>query len=538
MSIFKRKRLRTVQPEAQSEPEGPSPPPIKVPSACKPTYDAVCNLRCFATKFYDSGVAQLLGIDEQLRLLAFGFGWENFLTKNAPTFESLTKEFISTVRLSLTSEDDEPIPRYDISFRMFNKDHTLTLAKINEIFGFNPNNNIFDLSKYTPAGFTGEGFWREITGIPQWDSKGGSASNIHHPAMRTFHRMIGYVLYSKQELNKVSLEELKCLYLAARPPPNGDRVNSGFLFIRRCVAINQRKSGYIQLGGMISMIAAHLGYDKYFPKMSPLESKKSNLLDYEQMTAMRFFNSTARTNIVSWWLGNRHHCYLPDPQLTTLDKPNPWLLERQPMTDEDRGIYQRELPGHLPLREDEIPIRAEHRSSPRPPPHSEEGGSSSLQTSFNLEEAMHNLSLQHTLQTSEVMSALENLQRQQSNNWYMENQMYHYHVTQGHFDPYLNYGGPTYEVQQGPLPGWNDRQPTHPYFPPRSSVDGGFDYRVPGGMNPVGDPALPPPNQWPDGWDGWDGRPTPESVLPDGDSSTTWVLGPDGQYYPVPRPDY
>ena len=190
-----RKRARKQKEPVTEAPQGPQPPQIKVPAAFKSHHETMAGLKYSATKFYGPRFAEYLGVDDQIRFLAYNFGWENFLGQNALTYQSLAQEFLATLQMYCTSPEDQDFLEFDIAFRFFNTPYRLTLAELNCIFGFNPDNNIFDLLNYTPDGFAEHVFWREISGLPRFDGRYSIASQIHHPVMRIFHRMIGYALF-------------------------------------------------------------------------------------------------------------------------------------------------------------------------------------------------------------------------------------------------------------------------------------------------------------------------------------------------------
>ena len=176
LTMSDRKRPRKQKDTLSDPPQGPHPPQIKVPPAFKSHYEKMAGLKYSATKFYGPRFAEYLGVDDQIKFLAYNFGWENFLGQHAWTYQSLTQEFLATLQLHRTSPEDQAFMEYDIAFRLFNTPYRLTLAELNGIFEFNPGNNIFDLLSYTPDGFAEHRFWREISGLPRYDGRYSIAS--------------------------------------------------------------------------------------------------------------------------------------------------------------------------------------------------------------------------------------------------------------------------------------------------------------------------------------------------------------------------
>ena len=115
------------------------------------------------TLFYDRHTCEELGIDDQVRELSNDLGFGEFLWAIVPkacttptpldcplpprpplTYCSLTLEFLSSFAYT---------PLAECSVRIFNQNHTLTLREVNEIFGWDLEAEVFELTRETSPGY-------------------------------------------------------------------------------------------------------------------------------------------------------------------------------------------------------------------------------------------------------------------------------------------------------------------------------------------------------------------------------------------------
>lgn len=60
--------------------------------------------------------------------------WTQFVKMKYPTYERITLEFLSSIEVHVI--DGQGCTEGKITFRLFNKEHHMTLAQFNMIFGF------------------------------------------------------------------------------------------------------------------------------------------------------------------------------------------------------------------------------------------------------------------------------------------------------------------------------------------------------------------------------------------------------------------
>ena len=83
-----------------------------------------------------------------------------------------------------------------------------------------------------------------------------------HPALRLLHRILGYMVFNKQDLGKLTLEEIRILWLASRPDL-GYRVNLGFIFTQCIeVIVSGSKIGEIHCGAIVTRLAIKCGREE------------------------------------------------------------------------------------------------------------------------------------------------------------------------------------------------------------------------------------------------------------------------------------
>src|SRR6185503_16181320 len=105
------------------------------------------------------------------------------------------------------------------------------LAEFNVALRFNPNGDIFEpLISLVQSEYNEVSWWRTIANKREFDSKKSLASEIIHPALRILHRILGYSVFNKQDLGKLSREEIMVLWMATKPEL-GSRINFGYIFM-------------------------------------------------------------------------------------------------------------------------------------------------------------------------------------------------------------------------------------------------------------------------------------------------------------------
>uniref|UniRef100_A0A803NE99 Arabidopsis retrotransposon Orf1 C-terminal domain-containing protein n=1 Tax=Chenopodium quinoa TaxID=63459 RepID=A0A803NE99_CHEQI len=448
---------------------------ITLPHAAQRTKLAALDRRAInPTLFYSQHDCYMIGIDEKVRELAVNLGFDAFLDCRLPndyitadtsyyyptqpplTYRPLTLEFLASFELN-QEEGMEGIDAFKVKFRLFNKGRHITLRAFNELFGWDPNARILDTSGLDGQGYiegySPQEFWARITsGAREFQSNSSKASEIHHAALRYFHRMLAYIFFSRKDLGKMSDQELYLLWRATEgallyPPATPEhKINLGYLFAKRCKAIRDSPllTGPIFMGGMVTYIAFKYRYKTQLQQMESLNMAAE--LNIEKMKRMQFIS-------------------------------------------------------------DSTGVTGTAASSAAPPVLG--GGEPSSSSAFNIEQAFASLTLEVRNLAQARPREREEAPAQSPGPTFdiYQNHIYDYHVDQGHFSPCVNY--PYYPPQHGPVPNWEPPQVDdngnpiprtggqYPYWqgpgtlhdPPHSFPP--YNYQRPGGCDYLGDPAYP-----------------------------------------------
>uniref|UniRef100_A0A803NA38 Arabidopsis retrotransposon Orf1 C-terminal domain-containing protein n=1 Tax=Chenopodium quinoa TaxID=63459 RepID=A0A803NA38_CHEQI len=411
---------------------------ITLPHAAQRAKLAALDRRAMnPTLFYSQHDCYMIGIDEKVRELAVNLGFDAFLDCRLPN------DYI-TADTSYYYPTQPPLTYRPLTLEF------LASFELNQEEGY--------VDGYNP-----QEFWARITsGAREFQSNSSKASEIHHAALRYFHRMLAYIFFSRKDLGKMSDQELYLLWRATEgallyPPTTPEhKINLGYLFAKRCKAIRDSPllTGPIFMGGMVTYIAFKYRYKTQLQQMESLNMAAE--LNIEKMKRMQFISdSTGVTGKAFIW-----------------------------------------------------PYFSSTATSSAAPPVSG-GGEPSSSSAFNIEQAFASLTLEVRNLAQTRPREREEAPAQSPGPTFdiYQNHIYDYHVDQGHFSPCVNY--PYYPPQHGPVPNWEPPQVDdngnpiprtggqYPYWqgpgtlhdPPCSFPP--YNYQRPGGCDYLGDPAYP-----------------------------------------------
>lgn len=578
-------------PEEGESPEPPELPPLPrnyqdnppVPPNFSEKKRQLANRQFRTTLFYDQHTCTSLGVDDMVRQLASNLGFDGFLDIRIPndhittdeaygapeqpplTYKCLTLEFLST--FDMREEDDEVSGRksHAISFRMFGKYRKLTLRRLNQIFGWDPEARMIAINGKKEEGYDASTWWDMITsGEFEYNPSTSKASEILHLALRYLHRMLSYCFFSRQEMGRVTKPDNYLLWKAVHGSSQEDKskkINLGYLLADQIKKVrnDEKRTGPIYFGGMITWIALELGFHGELKQLEPLKYKSALSADpLMNMTFIVESDSELEQGFDYIWLvREKPWCYLPCSFMSTPptgEGVNPWqvpmgYIHPNELTKEDREWRAHQQPLQQPPqqhqqqqqsqprqyhRRNRPPAQAREDAGPSSRPSISEGGTSSSSLDMqSLGSSLANLSLQVT-QLNENVSSFVNRAPSPIYQWHM----YDHFVDQGLISPPVNY--PYDPPQYGPVPNWTPRRydsegreipkagGTYPYWegpgslhrPPTPKPP--FNYTLPGGCDYRGDPAYPyvsndPEHPFPPGYAGW-GEGCPPPYLGDTDA--------------------
>jgi len=102
--------------------------------AHKTKYESLCGRLASEQKLLHADSLRTLGLYDDMQLLLENLGLSHFAERHCVTFDRLTLEFLSSLRVEWNGTYRGEI--VDISFRMFNTDHRLSLRGFNNLMHF------------------------------------------------------------------------------------------------------------------------------------------------------------------------------------------------------------------------------------------------------------------------------------------------------------------------------------------------------------------------------------------------------------------
>jgi hypothetical protein len=138
-----------------------------------------------------------LGMDTEFPLIFHEIGWENFWHIEEPGCKLLTAEFLCNLQLF----------NNDITFRMFNKEFTLTWKELSQCLGFHDDYTI-DVDSIMPE-FERAQFWKEISDEDVYDHP--HTNSIQLPTLCFMHKWMGMTLFPSDDTRIIKIEDLKLM---------------------------------------------------------------------------------------------------------------------------------------------------------------------------------------------------------------------------------------------------------------------------------------------------------------------------------------
>uniref|UniRef100_A0A803NES9 Arabidopsis retrotransposon Orf1 C-terminal domain-containing protein n=1 Tax=Chenopodium quinoa TaxID=63459 RepID=A0A803NES9_CHEQI len=261
----------------------------------------ISRRRVRPTKFYDEGVAEALGIGDDVRMLFEGCGLGNWLDLSAPTYKRLTLEFLSTLQVQ---RDNNRSP-HRLTFQLMNTQHNLNIKRVNQAFGWPINGTIGPKDRPLRNYCAGE-FWRKITGLFDYNPRTDKATAIIHPAFRMSQRTIANTTFARGDSSGVvSTRELHFLWHLSEGSTTLD-VEAWLVDHIEDVAT---RSGNITIGGMITIIASALNLDFADKQVCPRPTQ----LDMQSLRTMRWVADAEGPHPYLWHVSGLPYAYLLDP---------------------------------------------------------------------------------------------------------------------------------------------------------------------------------------------------------------------------------
>ena len=321
-------------------------------------YEALRRRTFTPTRYLDLSFIRKLGLRRDFNFMLSNVGWAYFATIAERVYPALVLEFLSSLSSEIITGVNCELGL--ISFRMFNNDHSLTLAEFCNIYQF-PHGG----DRRTPRSFHATRFWSDLTGEYQWRAGKCNSSSFRHPLIRIMHRFIASTILGRGDSEgKVRLTDL--LLLWAMVERRDEPIDSGAYLARHFQAIANTDAGLIVNGGLVTTIAIHLGYRNWVEQLDALEGTRS--IGLPTLQAMQCITADDNNNYYFVVSQTGAHYRLPAPQYSIrhgelmfpLQPPTPSAdegHEGQADEEEEAGAGEH-IPHDSPVHE-EPPLQTE-----------------------------------------------------------------------------------------------------------------------------------------------------------------------------------
>lgn len=256
-----------------------------------------------------------LGLKIEVDRMFHVLGMLEFMSLEAPTYEHITLEFLSTLEIQLEKWWINTTRYYynTLRFLLFNNYCELS---VNELAG------ILRLPLYGPGavpdGFCLKDFWTAITGRTDYTSKGAKASGIQNTCFRYAQKGLAYTLFGRCDRMGVA-DQWEFLFMYSMAQNQAIDV-AGFAadYLGR---VGQADSGGISVGGLITHIAEHFGYHAVFLEYTLVAGKtKIDMVALVQQCMISMAH-----NYYSVLIHKRFIIVLLDPDKVSLTNYANWL---------------------------------------------------------------------------------------------------------------------------------------------------------------------------------------------------------------------
>lgn len=148
------------------------------------------------TQFLGRLTLVTLGLFGDVGWMFENIGWQQILDITPLTYIPLKLEFFSSMKIKIHKYDERN--KGEISFRLANIEHSLTLQQLNQIYGFSKNGE-----RLKPSDYIDTIFWKHISkehGFNAWTSRVSSVSNL---VLWYMHKVLAHTIFGRGESNRM-----------------------------------------------------------------------------------------------------------------------------------------------------------------------------------------------------------------------------------------------------------------------------------------------------------------------------------------------
>src|SRR4051812_16499219 len=237
----------------------------------KARYDILVQRKLLPTRYICDDTLTKLGLKDEVYRMFHNIGMLPFMLFEAPTYEGLTLEFLSTVEFKLRHKWNGSELEYfgDLEFYMFGNKYTLSVEEVGAALKLP-----FAGPGAPPETFPACEFWEAITGSAGYNPSKAKASGIHNPCFRYAQKGLAFTLFGRGDSTGVcARRELFLLHNMIEV----SRVNIAAFAANHLKQVGNASTGEISVGGMISQLAEHLNYSQLLIEEPSIPGKKIDL---------------------------------------------------------------------------------------------------------------------------------------------------------------------------------------------------------------------------------------------------------------------
>ena len=327
-------------------------------------YHVLIKRRLIPPRYICEATLNRLGIKDEVYRMFQNIGLLPFMLFEAPTYEGLTFEFLSSVDFKLRRRwNGSELEFYgNLEFCMFGNQHSLSVAEVGAAL-----NLPISGPGHPPETFHAGEFWEAITGNSGYNPSRAKASGIHNPCFRYAQKGLAHTLFGRGESTGVCAK--RELFLMKKMTEVG-RVNVAAFAANHLKVVGNATSGDISVGGMITQLADHLHYGPLLMEEPSIAGKK---IDMATLVNQKMI--VVHQGYYSLICNNQHILSLPAPSVISVANTANWLYETAGTAD--RESSQHDSSSSEDDSEDDAP-EAEQPSPPPQQPSQQYAGSSSM----------------------------------------------------------------------------------------------------------------------------------------------------------------
>jgi hypothetical protein len=281
-------------------------------------FNKLAHREILPNRYLDPDALNALGIEADVRTLINNIGWNEFVGETHYTYETITREFLSTLSFD-QDRDNVTDPKHKVSFSLVNVEFSMSLNEFCDKMGF-AGAGLIQCSHNEatkPHNYDQRSFWLQISGQENYESRSAKASMIHNPVFRYVHRIMSCSIFGRAETGTVRADELFLLWAMV----NKCAVNTGYYLLSHMASVAGAHKGKIVVGGVISFIAYKLGL--LLPDEEAYTANYEIDIDFcKNIHMVRDLGNKVNFQLLIF---GKDSIVLPDPSRTDITNVENWL---------------------------------------------------------------------------------------------------------------------------------------------------------------------------------------------------------------------